>query len=136
EALPQRLLVADSSDDLSALQVAQACGTFFVPRPGGQGAAGVMEPMLRETAHRALARSLVAALPEDAQGTELSFALQEVSALQPRRLRVLVSRGDGPVLVATLRQMIQGIDPWNPASPDLDVIDGGQQGPSLLQGVR
>jgi len=49
---------------------------------------------------------------------------------------VLVSRGDGPVLVATLRQMIQGIDPWNPAAPDLEVIDGGQEGPSLLQGVR
>lgn len=135
EGVPLRVLVADSCDDLSALQVAQACGTFFVPRPGGPGAAGVMEPMLRESAHRALARSLVATLAVDAQGGDLSAALQEISALPPRRLRLLVSRADGPVLVATLRQMNQGIDPWTPA-PDLEVIDGGQEGPSLLQGVR
>jgi hypothetical protein len=91
--------------------------------------------MLRGTADQALARSTVVPLPGDADGPRVQAAVREVLAVQPRACRVLVAADDGPMLVAVLRQVLAGAGPEPPA-PDLEVMDGGQEGPSLLQGIR
>jgi hypothetical protein len=135
EGDPARIVVAGSRDDLSALAVAQACGPLFLPQPGGPEVAALVAQMLRGTADQALARSTVVPLPGDADGPRVQAAVREVLAVQPRACRVLVSAGDGPMLVAVLRQVLAGAGPEPPA-PDLEVMDGGQEGPSLLQGIR
>ncbi len=126
-----RILRADAADDLSALAVAQACAPLFVPRPGGAAVAGLVERMLLESATQALADSWVVPLPHEADGGEILAAARDVLARGPRSCRLLVSAEDGPLLVAVLRQVLTG-----PAGPELEVMDGGQSGPSLLQGIR
>lgn len=129
-----RLLVADSRDDLSALVVAQACAPMFVPQPGGTRAAGIIVPMLAETARQALRSSTVLALPTDDEVATLEDVVAQMRATSSRRHRVLVGAGDGPTLVAVLRQMIPQHSAGRGGDPE--VIDGGQAGPSLLQGLR
>lgn len=128
------LLVADSRDDLSALVVAQACAPMFVPHPGGPGAAGIIAPMLTGTARQALQASTVLALPHEDEDSSLEDVMTQMRATSSRRHRVLVGAGDGPTLVAVLRQMISAHS--TRGGGDLEVIDGGQTGPSLFQGLR
>ena len=129
------VLVAGSRDDLSVLSVAQACGTVFVPQPGGREAAGLLRSVLVESSAQALANSWVVSLPALADAAVVAEAAHETLAAGPRTCRVLVSREDGPVLVALLRQILAGAAGGS-SVPDLVVMDGGQTGPSLLQGVR
>jgi len=131
-----RTVVADSADELSALAVVQACGPLFVPRPGGPEAADLVGRMLRESAAQALSGSVVVPLPRDADGPQIHGAVREVLAVAPRVCRVLVAAGDGPTLIAVLRQVLAGSASPDAPAPDLEVMDGGQSGPSLLQGLR
>lgn len=130
------VLVAGTREDLSVLAVGQACGTLFVPRPGGPPTAGTLARMLREASAQALSRSTVVPLVPDADGPRIAAAVHEVAAFPARRWRVLVGRDDGPLLVAVLRQVIAQLGAVDRPSGDLEVIDGGQVGASLLQGLR
>lgn len=128
------LLVADSRDDLSALVVAQACAPMFVPHPGGRRVAGIIAPMLTGTAAQALQASTVLPLPHGDEDSALQEVLAQMGTTSSRRHRVLVGADDGPMLVAVLRQVIAAHS--TRGTGDLEVIDGGQAGPSLFQGLR
>lgn len=129
-----QLLVADSRDDLSALVVAQACAPMFVPHPGGTGVAPIIAPMLTGTAAQSLRASTVIPLPHEDEDQALQEVMAQMGSTSSRRHRVLVGAGDGPTLVAVLRQMIAAHS--TRGAGDLEVIDGGQAGPSLFQGLR
>ncbi len=129
-----QLLVADSRDDLSALVVAQACAPMFVPHPGGAGVAPIIAPMLTGTAAQSLRASTVIPLPHEDEDQALQEVMAQMGSTSSRRHRVLVGAEDGPTLVAVLRQMIAAHS--TRGAGDLEVIDGGQAGPSLFQGLR
>ncbi|MDC4233109.1 hypothetical protein M3T53_05200 [Actinomyces sp. B33] len=127
------LILADTADDLSALLVAQACAPLFVPQPGGRAVAGTMTTMLRDTARTALADSVVSPIPDALDDEAMAAAAARVRAKGSIRCRLLVARGaDGPLVAATARQML-ALEA--PAVVDIDTRDGGQPGPSLLQGL-
>ena len=84
--------------------------------------------MLTQSAARAAAASFALAITYDAD-EQLPLAVREVKARAPRRVRLLIGAADGPNLTATVRQMLA------PDINELEVIDGGQAGPSIIQGL-
>ncbi|MDU1522804.1 MAG: hypothetical protein E6905_10155, partial [Actinomyces sp.] len=125
---PHTVIVAPCEDDLTALECTRACASAFVPQPGGPTVAPVMQTMLTQSAARAAAASFALAITYDAD-EQLPLAVREVKARAPRRVRLLTGAADGPNLTATVRQMLA------PDINELEVIDGGQAGPSIIQGL-
>lgn len=125
---PHTVIVAPCEDDLTALECTRACASAFVPQPGGPTVAPVMQTMLTQSAARAAAASFALAITYDAD-EQLPLAVREVKARAPRRVRLLIGAADGPNLTATVRQMLA------PDINELEVIDGGQAGPSIIQGL-
>lgn len=129
---PARLLVAGTRDELAALAVAQATGGLFVPQPGGSAAAPAMERILAEAERAVLASHTTRAI-ENEDPVLVAGLFADLDIEPTRAWRLLVSRGHGPELVALVRQMAVGGNPW---SPELEVLMGGQPGPSLLQRIE
>ena len=128
------VLSAPTSDDLGVLAVARACAPLFVPQPGGAAAGPAMASILRDQARGALARATTCALPPAWEHSDLDAALAELERIGPTRVRLLLGSGDdGPYLVASLRQLLSAKDAAR--AVDLETWDGGQTGPTLLQGV-
>lgn len=126
------LIVAPTRDDLSVLSAAQTCAGFFVPQPGGRATAPVMQTILADGARRAHAASSVVALAGDGDELGVIAAVSDIARISPTRWRLLMGRGDGPELAALIRQLIARYSPI----ADITVIDGGQDGTSLIQGLR
>lgn len=126
---PATILLADSTDDLAALAVAHACAGLFVPQPGGRAVADTLAHLLSEGAASALQTSLAQPLPDDERAAGV---VAELARRTPGSWRLLVAAGDGPDLVALVRQIVAHESPW---AADVEVVDGGQAGPSLLQAV-
>lgn len=128
------ILRAGSRDDLDVLAVARACAPLFVPSPGGTQAAPTLARMLRDGAHEALSASSSAQLPRNGDPEGIAEALADASRGGADAWRLLVSRDDdGPYTVATVRQLLSTRDASS--SIDLETWDGGQAGPSLVQGI-
>lgn len=123
-----RLLIANSRDDLASYSVALACAGLFVPQPGGLEAGPTMARILHDEAHHALEHAISHPLGEDPAATVA--LLNELLAHAHHGWRLLVSAHDGPELVALVRQVLgHRNSQWS----ELDVIDGGHDGPTLLQ---
>ena len=123
------LPIADCRDDLTALEVSLACAPIFVPLPGGRAVAGQVMPILVEAARLAVERSRAVAIDHTMDASELAAEVQATLA-GAGVARLLVAADDDQMFVGTLRQIMAGID-----GVELSVMDGGQEGPSLLQGV-
>lgn len=127
------LLIADSRDDLSVLACAQSCGGLFIPQPGGPQSAPIVRAMLESQSRQALSNSLTLPLPGELNEESTLTVIDQIRGFSPTTWRVLLGRGaEGPLVVATIRQMLT----FDHLSADVDVLDGGQPGPSLIQGLR
>lgn len=149
-----RFLVADTCDELSALQAATATATTFVPQPGGFEAADALFEILTqalEHAH-ASARSIELATSD----VELmSQAVESLLVFGARSFRLLLSKSADPQTAAIIQHFLPieasassrsnayaGVAPvtlheddHNAQSP-YDVIEGQYSGATLLQGIQ
>ncbi|WP_165218299.1 DAK2 domain-containing protein [Schaalia sp. ZJ1691] len=127
------LVVAESHDDLAVLAISEKCAPLFVPQPGGREVARQMLAMLHERAGQATAHSLTVAVPPEVDLHEaMAQAIDQVRAFSPNRWRLLLNHDDnGPMVAATIRQML-AFD----VTTDVEIHDGGQPGPTLIQGLR
>lgn len=125
---PVRVLVADSRDDLAAYSLALACAGLFVPRPGGREAAETMSRILLDEARHALELEAAVPLPEDPAA--IVPLVSELAARSQGAWRLLVRASDGPELVALVRQLVAHEDLGH---SEVEVIDGGHTGPTLIQ---
>ena len=125
------IVVAQSNDELSAFNVAQTCAGYFVPQPGGHKVGPTMERLLTQGATQALENQVTYSLDSD-DDLAISQVVADIARRSPTQFRLLLSAHDGPDLVGLLRQLVMHADCL---LDDIDVIDGGQAGRSLIAGM-
>lgn len=124
-----RIIEGESRSDLAALALVQACGTIFVPQPGGHHVAPQVETLLRDAQHQALTSQRTILISSHADH-ELVAAVEEIGALEPHQWRILIGGHDGTSVVALVNQLLSAYP-----GAVLDVIDGGFLEHSQLQGI-
>lgn len=129
DAQALRIIAGQSRCDLVALALVQACGTIFVPQPGGSQVAAQVESLLRDAQQHALASQRTVLLPSHADH-EVIAAVEEIGTMEPRQWRILLGGNDGTNVVALVNQLLSAYP-----GTILDVIDGGFTAPSQLQGL-
>lgn len=129
EKVPSRIIAGDSRSDLVALALVQACGTIFVPQPGGPQVAAQVESLLREAQQHALVSQRTILMPSHADH-ELVAAVEDIGAMEPRQWRILIGGNEGTNVVALVNQLLSAYP-----GAVLDVIDGGFTAHSQLQGL-
>lgn len=129
ENIPPHMIVGDSRSDLESLALVHACGTIFVPQPGGPQVATQVDSLLREAQQHALAsqRTIVMSSHTD---HELVAAVEDIRAMEPRQWRILIGGNEGPNVVALVNQLLSAYP-----GAVLDVIDGGFGTHTQLQGL-
>lgn len=124
-----RIIAGESRCDLVALALVQACGTIFVPQPGGPQVAAQVESLLREAQQHALASQRTILMTSHADH-ELMAAVEEIGTMEPRQWRILIGGNEGTNVVALVNQLLSAYP-----GAVLDVIDGGFTSKSQLQGL-
>lgn len=124
-----RIIAGDSRSDLVALALAQACGTIFVPQPGGPQVGAQVESLLREAQQHALVSQRTVLLSSHS-AHEVVAAVDEIGAMEPRQWRILIGSHEGTNVVALVNQLLSPR-----VGAVLDVIDGGFTAESQLQGL-
>ena len=125
------IVVAQSNDELSAFYVAHTCAGYFVPQPGGHAVGPTMERLLTQGASQALENQVTYSLDSD-DDLAISQVVADIARRNPTQFRLLLSAHDGPDLVGLVRQLVMHADSL---LDDIDVIDGGQAGRSLIAGM-
>lgn len=127
-----RLCVAHCEDDLSALVLAQATGTIFVPQPGGYQVSAAVEKLIIQASEHA-GTTFTCARIASLEARDVVEAVDGLKDSRPTAWRLLVSDHDPMGISAIVQQLIATIPPY---TASLEVIDAGYRGPTIVQGLQ
>lgn len=126
------ICVAHCHDELSALSIAQATGTLFVPQPGGYQVAPVMRDLIEQTVmHAGNSFRTVAMNGRDTRA--LFEAVEYIAASAPSAWRLLTGRDEAFAIASMTQQLIASAAS---GIVSLETVDGAYDGPTLLQGIQ